>query len=174
VKNRTSMILAALEQQPVKADTQRAPRNEHEAKLLAEQAYQEGIGHVKAGRWGAAAPAMQRAAQLLPTSKEYNLHAKWSAFRARPIDVPQHRGDRIEIAKQALVAVKADPNFAFGYYVAGNVAMLDDDFPQAHRLLVRATKLDPENLDAARLLRLVERRVKGEGEGGGILSKKLW
>jgi hypothetical protein len=176
-KSKASLILAAIEHQRVKADPMRAPANEHEAKLLAEQAYQEGLGHARLGRWAAAAPALQRAAQLLPTSEEYKLHAKWAAFRARSSDVP-HKADRVDIAKQALTAVKADPNFAFGYYVAGNMAMFDDDVVQAQRFFARAVKLDPDNLDAVRLLRLVERRAKGEGEGGGggggILSKKLW
>lgn len=54
-----------------------------------------------------AAPAMQRATQLLPTSEEDKLHAKWSAFKARSNELP-HKLERAEIAKQALVAIKAD------------------------------------------------------------------
>lgn len=175
-KSRASQILAALEQQRVKADPGKAPETEHEAKLLAERAYQAGLVHIKAGRWTAAAPEMQRAAQLVASSDEYKLYAKYTAIRARSNELP-HKMERAEVARLALAAVKTDPNFAFGYYLAGNMAMLDEEIVQAHRLLARAVKLDPENLDAQRLLRVVERRVKGgsdPGEGGGLLGKKLW
>ncbi len=176
-RSRASQILAALEQKRVKADVSKAPENDHEAKLLAERAFQAGLAHAKAARWAAAAPEMQRAAQLLPASDEYKLYAKWAQLRARSEEMP-HKIERAEVARLALAAIKTDPSFAFGYYLAGNMAMLDEEIVQAHRLLAKAVKLDPANLDAQRLLRVVERRVKGGSDpgegGGGILGKKLW
>ncbi len=174
-KTRASQILAALESHRVKPDKERNPASEHEAKLLAERAYQEGLTLVKAGRWPAAVEALQRAAQLLPSSDEYKLYAKWAVVRARSNE-PPHKMERSEIARIALAAVKTDPNFAFGFYVAGDMAFLDDEVVQAVKLLARAVKLDPSNLDAQRLLRIAERRMnaKPDDGGGGILGKKLW
>lgn len=155
---RASAILQALEAQRVKPDAQRAPASEHEAKLLAERAFQDALVLHQAGRHAQAAPEFARASQLLPQSDEYRLHARWSAVRARSEE--PHPQDRSELRRLAHAALKADPNLAFAHFVAGAMALDEGDDVHAYRFLVRAVKLDPQNLEAQRQLRMAERRVR--------------
>lgn len=166
---RASTLLKALASQKIERKEDRAPASAHEAKLLAETALQLGLGHIRSGRYEQALPHLQRALQLAPQSDEYKLYVKWCALRARSNE-PPHKVERAELDRLAHAAVKADPNFAFGSYVSGEMALHEGDDARARRLLKQALKLDPTLLDAQRQLRIVERRL---GEGGGE-KKKLW
>jgi hypothetical protein len=156
---RTSAILQALESSRVKPDAQRTPATEHEAKLLAERAFQDALVDFNAGRYAQAVPEFTRASQLLPQSDEYKLYARWCSARASSDGLP-HAAARGELRRLALAAVKTDPNSAFGHYVAGSLAHDEGEDVHAYRFLARAVKLDPSLLDAQRQLRIVERRVK--------------
>jgi hypothetical protein len=144
-----------------------------EDKEAADRAFQVGLEHARTGRWSRAAPEFARAAQFLPESEPLRLYARWSAIQARSNEPPT-RGERTDLARSALAAIKADADFAFGYYVAGDLALLDDDVAQAQKLLARAVKLDPALLDAARLLRVVERRTSEKPASKGFFGRKLW
>jgi hypothetical protein len=150
--------LKALEGQRVDVDVDRTPENPHEARLLAERAFQAGLADLNATHYAKAAPQLARASKLLPESEEYRLYAKWAAARARG-NLAFHPVERGELKKIAVAALKIDPNFAFGLYVAGSLALEEDDAPRAHRFLAHAAKLDPQLLDAKRQLRIVERRL---------------
>jgi hypothetical protein len=154
--SRTSKILRALEAQRVRPSASRDPSNDHESRLLAERALQRGLEHMRSGRYTQALEDVQRAAELQPESHEHRLYAKWCGLRARG-ELP-HTVDRVELHRIATAAVGADPNFAFAYYVMGDLAMSDSRDREATRMLNRAIKLDPGLLDAQRLLRLLERR----------------
>jgi len=155
---RASTILKALEAQRVKAEPQRTPTSEHEAKLLGERVFQTGLDQLRAGRYAAAAAAFDQAVKLFPQADEYRLYAKWCGIRAR--GELAHALERQELKRLASATVKADPNFAFGHVVLGEIARDEDDTAQAHRLLLRATKLDPSLLEAQRLLRIIERALE--------------
>lgn len=154
---KASAILRALESQRVKAEPTRTPTSEHEAKLLGERIFQEGLDHVRAGRYAQAAPRLEQASRLFPKSDEYRLYAKWTSIRGR--GEAAHAMERHELRKIATSAVKADPNFGFGYFVLGELTYDEGDPTNAFRYLVRAVKLDPTNLEATRLVRVVERVV---------------
>ena len=66
---------------------------------------------------------------------------------------------RQELKRLATTVTKADPNLGFPYAVLGEVAMEEGDNAQAFRHLLRATKIDPELLEAHRQLRIVERTL---------------
>lgn len=155
---RTTRILAALREQKVKADAERLPESEHEAKLLAERACQDGLEHLHVGRYGQAAPLLARASRLLPASDEYKLYAKWAQVKSTQTGAGFHQVERTELKKLATAALKVDPNLAFAHYVLGSVARDEDDATAARRLLTRALKLDPDNTDAQRQLRILVRR----------------
>jgi hypothetical protein len=154
---RAQEILKALEDKRTKPDATQAPRSLHESRILAERALQDGLAHTRAGRWQQAAPLLAEACKLMPGSDEFKLYAKWSAIRARSHE-PPHAVERAELKRIALAAVKADPNFAYGWYVAGAMCSDDGEDVQAYKFLSRAVKLDPDNLDAQRLVRVLDRR----------------
>ena len=143
-----------------------------EAKINGERAFLAGLEHVKNARWVQASPELTRAAQLMPSSEKVRLCLRWATIHARS-DQPASKAERAELARLATTALKEDPDLAFAFYVAGSLALLDDDVLGAHKLLTRAAK-DTALLDANRLLRIVERRMKTEPEAKGLLKKKLW
>jgi tetratricopeptide (TPR) repeat protein len=160
--SRTSQILEALGAQRVKVDLQRDPVSGHEAKLLAERAFQAGVQHMKSGRYQLASPELERAVRLLPSSFEYRLHEKWCAIRGR--GEPPHGVDIAELRRLTIAALAANPNLAFGCCVAGELALDDGNEKQALKMLRRAEKLDPDLLEAKRLIRVAERRLSS-GKG---------
>ena len=151
-------ILQALESKRRKVvDPQRDPASDPEARLRAEQAHQAGLEHMRAGRHERAAHEFRGAAELQPQSNEYRLYERWCALRARG-ELP-HPAELTELRRLASAAVGADPNLAFGHYVAGDLAVRDGRDREALRSLKRAAKLDPDLLDAQRLIRVAERRL---------------
>ena len=138
---RTSKILEALKAQRVKHEPMRTPSSSHEAKLLAERAFQAGIEHMRAGRYQAATADLQNAVQLLPSSFEYRLYDKWCALRGR--GEPPHGVDLAELRRLSTSALANDPNFAFAYCVAGEIALGEGLDKQALRMLKRARSSTP-------------------------------
>ncbi len=153
---RTSKILEALSAQRVKVEPMRTPRTDHEARLLAERKFQAGLEHMKAGRYQAASTDLHEAVQLSPSSFEYRLYQKWCALRGR--GEPPHGIDLAELRRLSTSALANDPNFAFAYCVAGEIALGEGQDKQAFRMLKRAEKLDPGLLEVQRLLGVLSRR----------------
>jgi len=150
---RTSDVMRALEAQKRSAAR---PATEEERRL-AQMTTRDAVARAKARGWGSAAQDLQRAAELDPDNVEYKVYAKYAAMRAS--NEPSHPVDRAELRRLSLVAVKVNPDFAFGY-VAGAETMIDDgEHDGAHRMLTRALKLEPTQLDGLRLMRIVERRI---------------
>ena len=158
--SRTSKILEALNAQRTKVEPQRTPNSLHEAKLLAERAFQAGLEHMRSGRYSAALEDLHKAVLLLPASFEYRLYQKWCALRER--GEPPHGIDLAELRRLSTSALANDPNFAFAYCVAGEIALGEGLHKQALKMLKRAEKLDPGLLEARRLLRVLERRMAAE------------
>jgi hypothetical protein len=139
--------------------SKRPPANAHEARLLAEQAFQRGKMYVRSNQLGRALPDLRRAAELMPGATEYLLYRAWAEFRlANDPDGLVERTE--ELQRLALRAVKQDPTFAFGFYVAAHVAMIKEEYAIADQFFRRALKLDPESIDAERHVRILERRAK--------------
>ena len=153
---RTSKILEALSAQRVKVEPMRTPRTDHEARLIAERKFQAGLEHMKAGRYQTASTDLHEAVQLAPSSFEYRLYQKWCALRGR--GEPPHGIDLAELRRLSTSALANDPNFAFAYCVAGEIALGEGQDKQAFRMLKRAEKLDPDLLEVQRLLSVLSRR----------------
>ena len=135
-------------------DVKAAP-TEHERRLLAEQEFQRGKQHLGAGRHQLALGELERARDLMPDSIEYELYARWAGYLAGPTDVDAARA---ELKRLTSVAVKADPNSAFAYFVLGEMALAEKNEAMANRAFSHAVKLDPNQLDAQRRLRLLVRK----------------
>lgn len=154
---KASEILAALDARRIKAEPMRSPTSEHEARLLGERVFQQGLTHLRGGRYREAAPLLEQASKMWSTNDEYKLYARWCGLRAR--GEVSHPLIRQELKRLAMSVTKADPNIGFPYAVLGEIAMEEGENAQAFRHLLRATKLDPELLEAHRQLRIVERTL---------------
>lgn len=130
-----------------------------EHKLLAEQAFQRGRELALRGEKSKAEPQLRRAVQLQPKCNEYALHALFC-------DAPEPLTARAPVLpllrRTAESAVREDPNFAFGHYVLGCVAMAVADRAAARRSLARALMLDPTNTRAEQALEQVENELEAE------------
>lgn len=148
------------------------PPSSPEGQLMAERLLSAAVEHVKVGRWQQAHADLVRVAEMLPESEKVQLYLRWTTIQLRPNAVPT-KHEKVDLARAAASTLKQDADFAFAYYVVADLSLNDGDVMQAHRLLTKAVKLDPTLLDAARLLRVVERRTKEAPSKGGILGKKL-
>lgn len=172
-KARQSDIQASMRSSNPSAPPRRTPPpNATEAMLMGDRAFSAALAQVRLGKWSAALPELERASELMPTSEKVALCLRWTKLQLR--HEPPSKADRAELARAALAATKNDAEFGFAYYVAGDLALLDDDIITAERLLQKAAKFDPQLADATRLLRVVERRTKEAPSKGGILGKKLF
>lgn len=135
------------------------PSTPLEHRLLAEQAFQRGREQLQRGDRAAAESDLRRAVQLAPKCNEYALYALWC-------DVPEPLVARHPVLpllkRTAMSAVREDPNFAFGHYVIGCVAMTARELETARRSLQRAVMLAPTNTKAAQYLEMVEDELEGE------------
>jgi hypothetical protein len=131
------------------------PPSDHEARLLAEQSFQRGRKYLFQGQVKLAHAELEKAHQLQPASIEYELHAMWAAFviGALPADA-----GRAKLKAASGAAVKNDPNSAFGYYVMGEMALLEKNESTARRAFAHSVKLDSNNTDAQRRLRLLAKK----------------
>ena len=90
-------------------------------------------------------------------SDEYGFYLAWTSFlEASGADVATWRD---ELERRLMVCLRADRRMAFGHYVAGRLAMVDEDFDTAAKSFKRAYSLDPDLTDAQRSLRLVTQRL---------------
>lgn len=139
------------------AVAERKPASEHEARVIAEQAFQHGVLHLRANRLEAAVPLLRRAFGLMPKNIEYELYAMWTEVRV-------HEGKPTApqlgaLRHIALSAVRQDPNLAFAYYVLGQVTLYEGGSESmAKHHFVHALKLDPDAIDAERHVRVLRRR----------------
>jgi len=175
VKDRPSAPGAARDSRPSDAKVSRAPAlSDAEREAQARAALDAALNPIRVGRWAAALPDVERAVALTPSSDKALLFLRWTKAQMR-VGEGLSKAERTELARLAAAATKTDPDFAFGFYVVGDLALSDDDVSGAHRLLSKAVKLDPHLADANRLLRIVERRVKSDAPSArGIFGKKLF
>lgn len=137
--------------QSVAREVPKAP-SDHEARLVAEQAFQRGRKQLYQGQFKQAHTELEKARALQPASIEYELHALWAAF---VIGTAKPDESRAKLKVVSAAALKNDPNSAFSYYVMGEIALHEKNETTARRAFAHAVKLDPQLLDAQRRLRLL-------------------
>ncbi len=162
-RKRTSQVLQQIDAmlRSLKVDDLdlfKEPASDHERRLIAEQAYQRGRGHLSDERLEPAKRACGRAVELEPTNAEYRLASELAQL-SEAIETEEAARSRLQAA--ALAAVKQDPNLALAHYVLGRCALASDDAPAAVRHLRRARTLDRSLLSAERHLRIAIRRSSG-------------
>ena len=132
----------------------------HAARLVAEGAFQKARLHLRNNAIGRALPELQRAAELCPEATEFVLYLRWAESLASTDD-DERLELRASLKALAARAVKQDPQLAFGFFVLGQIALLDgEDAKIPIRLFGHALKLDPEMVDAERHLRVATLRSR--------------
>jgi tetratricopeptide (TPR) repeat protein len=128
-------------------------------RVEAESCFQRGRSDLDQGRAAAARQQFDAAFRWHP-SDEYALYLEWARFlSAAPADVALRRAT---VEERMMVCLRADRRMAFGHYVAGRLALLDDEYEAAAKSFKRAVMLDPDLNDAARSLRLAQQRLGGK------------
>lgn len=145
-----------------------APRSLAEVRLIAEAAFQLGLGHLGANTLDRAYAEFARAADLVPSAAEYVLYARYTDFAARQarstgFDPAQRaaRAAALEVAADSALAQM--PHLAFAHYVRGQIAMLEGRDADAIASFRRAVRLDFDLVDAERQIRLLELKRRRSG-----------
>jgi tetratricopeptide (TPR) repeat protein len=126
------------------------------ARLKGEESFQIGKVHLANGALSSALGCLRQAVDLCPDALEFALYAKWAEFLAANDE--SRPGARQALRPLALRAVKQSPNLAFGYFVLGWSAFLDNNGPRATRCFRHALELDAKLVDAERYLRILQLR----------------
>ncbi len=126
------------------------------ARLKGEESFQKGKVHLANGALSSALGCLRQAVDLCPDALEFALYAKWAEFLAAHDE--SRPGARQALRPLALRAVKQSPNLAFGYFVLGWSAFLDNNGPRATRCFRHALELDAKLVDAERYLRILQLR----------------
>ncbi len=125
-------------------------------RVEAESAFQRGRLDLEQGRLSAARQQFEAAYAAHP-SDEYGLHVAWARFlTAEGPAVAEHR-EAVQI--RMLDCLRADRRMAFAHYVAGRLALIDDQLDVAEKSFKRAVSFDESLTDAARSLRFVQQRL---------------
>lgn len=77
-------LLAGSSVSPAHEDTAPAGSNDKKERLLAEEAYQEALGHYRQGNLKEALESSSRAAELQPEELHYRLLSAWLSYRTAP------------------------------------------------------------------------------------------
>jgi Tfp pilus assembly protein PilF len=141
----------------VPAVSQDEPRGD--PRVEAETFFQRGCNELDQGRTIAARQHFDAAYRLHP-SDEYGLYQVWASFLSASSSEVAELRETVE--SRMMDCLRADRRMAFGHYVAGRLALLDEEFETAAKSFKRAVVLDPDLNDAARSLRLAQQRLGGK------------
>ena len=99
----------------------------------AAQAFERGRGELRRFAFRKALAHLRCASGLVPGNLVYAVYAKWAEFRFAGLGASTPLGSEIKIL--ATQAIERDTQFGFGYYVLGQLALLDGDEEMARTLL---------------------------------------
>src|SRR5581483_11193536 len=134
-----------------------APKSQRQATIFAEDEFQTGRRLLLQGNIAEARAKFEKAVELSPGTELYALHAQFAASRG-PTGFADHEATK----KLATRLVREDAECAFGYYVLAYLALEQHAAASAKKLFRRAHEIDPELIDAARQMRLLDIRADAE------------
>jgi hypothetical protein len=148
-------IAALRERQKVAAPA--APRpSTGDPRVEAETYFQRGRVDLEQGRTAAARQQFETAYAGHP-SDEYGLYVAWARFLTADSASVAEQRESVEI--RMMDCLRADRRMAFAHYIAGRLALIDEEFEAAEKSFKRAISFDGNLTDAARSLRLVQQRL---------------
>jgi hypothetical protein len=136
----------------------RAPRTQS-ARLDAERAFDRGKRMLAQGFPDKAREALEQAVGLLPEAAEYVLYLRFCQYVSTEDPLVRVVYEQ-ELRAAVLEALSQDRRMAFAHYVQGRLFMVDGDERAASRALTLASKLDPNDVEIERYLRVLRRRLE--------------
>ena len=125
-------------------------------RVEAEALFQRGRVDLDQGRLVAARQQFEAAYSGHP-SDEYGLYVAWARFLTA--DGPSVAEHREAVGIRMMDCLRADRRMAFAHYVAGRLALIDENLEAAEKSFKRAVSFDSNLADAARSLRVVQQRL---------------
>lgn len=142
---------------PVPRDAARADARRDAAR--AELLFRRGRRSVEQGQFAKALGELRQAAELCPDAAEYALYAAWAKLQTRK-DPSEIAAARARLEQAALKALEQDSNLAFAHHAYGVAVLAGGDERAALKAFRAALRLDPQNLDAKRFVRVLGRRTR--------------
>ncbi len=137
--------------------------------LYGEQIFDEALMQMKRREWIAALDSVDRAITLNPDDPLYLATKGWVVFNA-------HKKDEKEVRRALDLirdAIKKQENLPIAYQYGGQIHFAREELEEARKWFKKCLEWDRRNVDAQRMLRLVNtREEKRKNSGlGGIFSK---
>lgn len=139
--------------------------------LQGEQIFDETLAKVKRRDWPGALDAVDRAIGLNPDDPLYLATKGWILFNLHKKSDQEVRR-ALDLIRDAL---KKQANMPVGYLYGGQIYFAREDFEEARKWFRKVLEWDPKNVEAQRLLRLVQTRGDKKKSGGlGAMFQKLF
>jgi CheY-like chemotaxis protein/curved DNA-binding protein CbpA len=114
--------------------------------------FEDGFSLLRNGEFARALPMFEQAEGLEPKPR-YSAYRAWCSYLANPRLRESVERDLNSLAKQS-------DDDALMYYLLGNFYMRENDEKRATTCYDRALQIDPQNIDAARQLRIIRMRQR--------------
>lgn len=136
--------------------------------LYAEQIFDEALANMKRREWAKALEAVDKAIELNPDDQLYKATKGWITFHLHKRDDDKVK-EAIGLLKQA---IKAQQNLPIAYSYIGQIYFAREEHAEARKWFKKCLEWDSQNVEAARLLRLVNSREEKKKAGlGGFFGK---
>ncbi len=137
--------------------------------LRGEQLYDQALAMIRRRDWAQAGQVLQEALQLNPDPL-YSATLGWVVFN-QDQKSQAHITEAVQLLKRA---VKEQERLPVAYQYLGQICYMRGQLPEAKRWWNRCLEWEPNNIDAARGIRMVNTRAdKDRGSKNGLLSKFL-
>jgi CheY-like chemotaxis protein/curved DNA-binding protein CbpA len=125
--------------------------------------FEDGFSLLRNAEFARALPMFEEAEKLEPKAR-YSAYRAWCSYLANPKKRESVERDLSSLAKQ-------HGDDALMYYLLGNFYMRENDENRATTCYDRALEVDPQNIDAARQLRIIRMRQRQKSsESSGLFD----
>ncbi len=130
--------------------------------LRAEAIVDEALMDMRRRNWSGAVDKLTEARQLNPDDPLYDVHFAWARYNAAP-----NKDAAAPVAIEMLkAAAKRQDHLALAYQYLGKVHFARDNYDEAKKWLKLCLNYDPSDVDAQRVLRLINTRAQKQKQGG--------
>jgi len=125
--------------------------------------FEDGFSLLRNGEFARALPLFEEAEKLQPKAR-YSAYRAWCSYLADP-----RLKDKVE--RELSLLTKQNDDDALMYYLLGNFYMRENDEKRATFCYDRTLEIDPQNIDAARQLRIIRMRQRQKStESSGLFD----
>jgi curved DNA-binding protein CbpA len=137
--------------------------------LYGEQIFDEALGHIRKRMWDQALDAVDRAINLNPDDNLYVATKGWILFHVGKRDDAKVK-EAVDTLKDA---IKKQENLPLAYQYLGQIYFAREMWAESKKWFKKCLEWDPQNVEAARGLRLVGTREEKQSSGLGAIFSKL-